>query len=157
MTMVASKLKDELVAMDLFTLEVEAINAWATAFTTYFADAAAGGIPAVPAALEPCKAAMIGAMTGLSTAGKDSIQAGIVAFWGVVATASPVIWAGTLSATPPPTLSGIAAALEPVFAANTSGSLSEEDSMNNIATVIHTNNLGGTAAMPPPVPPVPIL
>lgn len=155
--MLPTKLASEMENMKPTEVEAEAARALAEAFAAYFYDATATG-PAVPGSLEGAKAAMLGALTGMSQpgAGPASIQAGIAAFWGVVAGSAASIWSGTLSATPPPTLGAIAAAVTAVAQANTSGKLEKPQAMKTIAAAIHSNNLGGMAVLPSPSPPVPI-
>ncbi|KKM82804.1 hypothetical protein LCGC14_1315790, partial [marine sediment metagenome] len=92
-----------------------------------------------------------------------AIQAGILAFWGVVAGAAASIWLTVpppLAATPPPGLVGIAVALVPVFLSNVTGELSLADAATAVAAVLHPANLGGIAVIlgPPAGPgPQPIL
>jgi hypothetical protein len=130
--------------------EPTAIQNFADAWETYFKDASVMGAPTVPGSLAGAKSAMIGAMTGLSTAGAAAISAGITAFWGVVAGASASIWPGTLAAIPAPGIGGVAAAITPVFAANTAGKLEIGPAMQAIAAAIHPTQLGGIANFPPP-------
>lgn len=154
MAMLQATLKTELVAMELYAVEVDAVSALAAAWSTFFSDAETNGIPILPAALGTAETAMIVALTGMSAtgAGAAKIQDGITAWWGVIVAAPASFWPGCILVTPPPTLSGIAAALEAVFVANTSGSLSEEDAYNAIAGVLYPNNLGGIATFPPSLP-----
>jgi len=151
MAMSSATLKAELVALNLYEDEGDAIAGWSAAFKTYFLDAACNGIPVTPAALVPCEAAMKGAMIGLSLTGAVAIQAGIVAFWGALIPA--VAFPPAISLIPPPALAGISTALIPVFLASTTGKLGTDPAMEAISTVIHANNLGGTAAFigPPPL------
>jgi hypothetical protein len=144
-------LKDELMNLGFYDDEGEAIESLALAFKNYFLDAASNGIPVSPVAADLGEVAMRGALTGLSTTGAAAIQAGIVAFWGALVPA--VVFPPALAIIPPPTLAGIAAALTPVFLANTVGKLGKEPSMDAISVVLHANNLGGTAAFlgPPPL------
>ena len=138
-----------------------AISTFAAGFEAYMEGGAAPG-PAIPGSMAGAKSAMEGAMSGwdAADAGAAAIQSGIVAFWGVVASSAASIWPPATAATPPPTLSAISAALVPVFAANTAGSLDETACAQAIAAAIHANNLGGIAIHPPPpagLGPVPIL
>lgn len=158
MVMAAATLADELKGLDLYDVEIDAINAWADAFATYFEDASTNGVPIAPLAIVPAKAAMVGALTGLSTDAATALQVGIVAFWGALVPA--VAWPGVLAIVPPVLLSGMGVLLTGVFTANTEGELDKDASMTAIAGVIHTNNLGGIANWPPPpggVGPQPIL
>jgi hypothetical protein len=154
MAMTSTKLGNELAALTPTNSEATAVSRLATAWNNYFLDSTVLGAAAVPAALVAAKAAMQAALVGLSTGGAAAIQAGIIAYWGVVVTVAPTIWISVppvTAATVPPTLSGIAAALTPVFASNTSGSKSLVDSMNAIAAVLHPNGgLGGIATLSGP-------
>lgn len=152
-----NKLAKEMEKMDPTTIEIKAARRFATAFTSYFYDAVATG-SVTPGSLNAAKAAMLGALAGMSApgAGAAAFQAGISAFWGVVAGAAATIWPGTVGATPPPTLSAISAAVMGVAPVNTAGKLSKSQAMKAVAAVIHVNNLGGLATLPPPASPVPI-
>lgn len=145
-----STLKSKLLEVGLQSTESEACLAWAEAYRTYFSSAAAGPVPVVAAALATPKSEMAAAMTGLSVTGAAAIQAGVAAFWtslaGVAATAFPA----STTATPPAGVTALAAALTAVFLANTSGSLSAEDSYDAIAAAIHTASTGGIAVFPTP-------
>jgi len=146
--MLAATLKTNLLAMGLFGTELDAVNAWVDAWTAYFEDAESNAITIVPAALDPAKVAMVGAMSGLSVAGSSAIQSGVVAFWGAIIPATA--WPTVTAIVPPSGLSGLAASLDSVFAANIAGEKSAADSYDAIASAMHTVNLGGTAAWPPP-------
>lgn len=152
MAMSDSTLADELKAMPLFDNEPGAAAAWSAAFDTYFQDAEAGaGGPVIPDGLSACKSAMEGALSGMSQSGQGAakIQAGIVAYWGAIVPASA--WAACTGVTPPPGLSGLAAALASVFVANTSPSMTKDQAMEAIAAAIHAINIvGGIAVFPAP-------
>jgi len=156
MAMSANRLATEMEKIEPTIVEIEAARILAKAFATYFYDAMAGGVPVVPGTLVAAEAAMLGALTGMSVpgAGAVAIQSGITAFWGVVAASAAVVFPTMISATPPPTLAAIAAAIMGVAPANVSGNLPEKQAMKVVAGVIHLNNLGGTAALlvGPPVP-----
>lgn len=158
MPMSAKKLGDEMSKMEPTEVASEVARGFASAFTTFFYDAQANG-SVVPGTLEPAKAAMFAPLGSVSNigAGAAALQAAIVAFWGVVASSAATIWPGTVGATPPPGLTGIAAALVPVGEANTTGKATRSQAMMNLALVIYAANLGGMATMPPPASPVPIL
>lgn len=145
-------LADELIRMEPALTEAEGIENFAEAWTQYFYNAELQLPPAPPAwqveddSIETCKAAMVGAMAGVANvAGYAAIQAGITAFWTTLATppnptnvfkAVPVISA----IAPPPNLSTIAGAL-----AVLPNESDLETAMNNVATISHPLNLGGTA------------
>jgi len=140
-----------------------AIATLADAWEAYFSAATVGPTPVVPGTLAPAKAALVTALAGLNApgGGATAIQAGIVAWWGVVVPAAAVIWAGNtppvLSCTPPPSIGTIAAALVPVFASNQASNLSLTAAAAAIAAVLHPLQLGGIAAVGPPPGTVPIL
>jgi len=162
MAMSESTLSDELKAMDLYDNEPDAASAWADAFDAYFQDAEVTVLgPIASAALGACKGAMQAALSGMSApgAGAASIQAGIVAYWGAIVPA--VAWATCTAITPPPGLSGIAAALVPVFLANTVPEVTKDQAAEAIAAALHAVNVtGGQAVFPVPpggIGPQPIL
>jgi len=156
MTLLASKLADELKALGLYSTEPAAINAWANAFNNYFTDAMSNAVPIAPGALPAAKAAMISAMVGLSTsAGPVSLQASIVAYWGSLIPATA--WPTVTVITPPVLLAGLTATLVSVFAANITSKASKNDSMTAIANAIHAANVGGIAVWPVPIGPQPIV
>jgi len=149
-----SKLATELEAMEPAGDELTAIQNFATAFNNYFKDATAG-VPAIPATLDPAKSAMVGAMTGLSITGAAAIQAGITAYWGVVALSGATIWIlvpPIAAVTPPPGLGGLVASLAAAFTANTVGALDLIASAAAIAAAIHSTQSGALALITPPPP-----
>lgn len=152
MAMSADTLATELKAMPLFDNEPDAAAAWADAFDVYFQDAEAGaGGPVVPAGLAPCKAAMESALSGMSGSGQGAakIQAGILAYWGEIIAATA--WVTCTEVTPPPGLSGLAAALQAVFSGNAVPGVTKDQAYDNIATAIHGINIvGGIAVFPVP-------
>lgn len=160
MALVSNTLASGLANMAPTNAEATAIANFADAWTTYFQGASVAGVPAAGGTLAGAKSAMIGAMTGLSVTGAAAMQAGITAFWGVIASSFAAIWlippSVVVAAIPPTTLSGIAAALAPVFAANAADPTKTiAQATSAIATVLHTNGgLGGIATVqPPPVAP----
>jgi hypothetical protein len=168
MALVQSTLASGLEALEPTDDEAIAVQRIADAFDDYFAGASVNGSPAVPAALAPCKAAMVAAMTGLSTTGgaAAAIQAGILAYWTTLLPLASAVWPATVGpvippAVPPAGLAGIAAALAPVFTANTSGGLSLVASAAAVAAALHPLQLGGLVNLGPPppggTPSVPIL
>ena len=162
MAMSDSILTGELKVMSLFDNEPDAAAAWANAFDVYFQDAeATAGGPVVPAGLSACKSAMEGALSGMSApgAGAAALQAGILAYWGAIVPATA--WPPATAITPPPGLSGLAATLAPVFAANAVPGVTKDQAMDAIAAAIHEVNIvGGIAVFPVPpagIGPQPIL
>lgn len=155
--MLQSVLAAQIATIPLSMTESVCAVAWVDAWITYFGTSNAGPVPCVAPVLQTApRAAMLGALTGMSapSAGAGCLQAGILAFWGSVAALATTVYPTAITVTPPPGLAGLAAALTPVFAANTSGNLSKVDAANTIATALHLLNLGGTAIIisPPPVP-----
>lgn len=149
---------------DLEPTDVEATAAsrLATAWDSYFRDASVSGVP-ISGPTTAARAAMLAALSGLSTTGlgPNKIQAGIIAYWGVIGPASATLWvlAPTVvtALLPPPTLSGIAAALLPVFVTAAQDELSLEEAAQKVADVLHTTGgLGATVTLVPPLPAAPV-
>jgi len=163
MVMLSSDLADGFAELAPTSNASSAITALADAWEAYFVEATVGPTQIVAGTLTAAKASMVTALADLNTpaGGAAAIQAGIVAWWGVVTPAAAVIWAGNtppvLSATPPPSLATIAAVLVPVFASNTASSLSAQGAATAIAAALHPLNLGAIAAVGPPAGTVPIL
>ena len=150
MAMSNATLKSELLSLGLYETEAAAISGWAMAFDNYFQDAESNGIPVTPGSTAAAKAAMAGAMTGLSTVGAAALATAITAYWTSLATMSGAIFAGATAITPPALLANIQADLEAVFTANISGSASKDAAMEAIADALHIDNQGGTATFPGP-------
>lgn len=137
--------------------EADAIDYITTKWLEFFSGATTFGVPANAGALGPAKAAMAAAMLGISvpSVGAAKLQAGIVAFWGVVIPSAATIWVtvppiGLVTA--PAGLTGIAGALSPVFTTNTTGGKSLEESANALAIALLSTQLGGTATNTAPTP-----
>jgi cytochrome bd-type quinol oxidase subunit 2 len=154
MPLTSVKLATELIALPLVQTEAEAIQNFATAFENYFYDSTVLAVPAVPGTLAAATIALKAAMVGMSQAGSAAIQAGITAFWGVVATSGVLIWPTVVppivSVAPPPGLGGISAALDGVFPANVSAKADLVTAMTNIANALHPTQLGGIATLTSP-------
>jgi hypothetical protein len=155
MALSATQLATELQGLGLYDTESAAIAAWADAFANYFGDAQSNAVIIVPGAVTVAKAAMVSALTGLSTDSGLALQTGITAFWGALVPA--VAWPTTTAITPPTFLGTIKATLDPVFLANTNGALSKNASYTAIANALHPLQLGGTALWPSPLFAQPIL
>ncbi len=167
MALVQATLASGLVNLAPTDVEATAAQNFADAWETYFMGASVAGVPV--GALSGAKSAMVGALTGMSApaAAAASFQAGVIAFWGVIAASAASLWVmppNTVpSATPPPTLSAISAALTAVFASNSADPTKTiAQAAASIAAVLHTNGgLGGIAVVQPPLPagpvPTPIL
>lgn len=161
MVMLSTSLASELENMTPTDQESEAIDRFASAWETYFYDSVVGAIPANPGTLAAATNAMKAAMVGLGTQdnGAAAIQAGITAFWGIVATSAAAIWTTAppcTGATPPPNLATISSSLASVFSSNTSAELGLSDACNAIAASLHSSNLGGICVIPVPGAPTPI-
>ncbi len=155
MALAAATLKTGLAAMAPTMSEATAINNFVSAWNTYFSAASAGGVvPVTPGSLTPALGLMQTALSGMSAsgAGAAKIQAGILAFWGGVASAAAAIWPTATTINPPTGpagVTGLASALTSVFSANQSGNLSLNDAAQAIATAIHGTQSGCMAVFPP--------
>lgn len=149
MTLSVDTLAEALESMVPAETEAEGIEHFAAAFREYFAESVVGGVPAVFDALEPADTAMRGAMAGVvASNGPAGLTAGITAFWGEIPSIAAVVWVRVpvlATATPPPGLSGLIAAIAAAGTANIAGALSLEDSAAAMATAIHSCMTGGTA------------
>jgi hypothetical protein len=149
MSMALAKMEDELIALGLYGDEPSAIEAWADAYHNFMLDAECNAIPAMPSPMDTCKTAMGLAMTGLSVTGAVAIQAGIAAYWNAMVPLTSGIFVSSIPPmTPPPTISGISAALLPVFISNVATEANKEDAMSAIASVLFSNSLGGSCSFP---------
>lgn len=161
MALAAATLGTELEAMVPADSEATGINNFATAFENYFSNSTCNGVSVTPGSLTACTTALKAAMVGVSSAGASKIAAGIVAFWGVVATSAPSIWVLApvlVSATPPTEMAGLTAAIQAAGNANIAAESSLEDSALNIANAIHPLMLGGLGVViTPPGGTYPIL
>lgn len=167
-TLSQAKLSDMFKSLTPTTDYTVAAARISSGFQTYFAEATVLGIGIGSVGLlAPCKAAMdvalLAAMAPRNNAA-GAFQSGITAWWGAVPAVAAVLWVGeppmappVLSATPPPGLSGIAAALSTVFAANRAGGLNLPSASDAIAAVLHPLMLGGLAGRGPPPSSSPIL
>lgn len=151
MAMAAATLSTQIRSMTPTTLEATGIQHFADAWSAYFADSAANGVSYTANAAH--KLAMISAMAGASapSAGAAKIQAGVVAWWGSVVSTFAATYSGSIALAPPPLITGIAALLTPVLAANTADGLSLNSCCDAVANVLHANNLGGIATFPPAI------
>jgi hypothetical protein len=152
-----SKLAEQLESMVPVGSEPEAINNLAAAWEKYFVDASVLLAPTAPGSLAGAMAAFRGALAGMSVpgAGVAILQAALTAFWGGVVLSAGAIWPGSASATPPPGLAGLPAALAPTLANNLASNASLKSASSAIAAVLHASaGLGGTviSGSPPPVP-----
>ena len=151
MAMTALALKNELVTLAFYDNEPDAIDAWKLALVEFFKLVQANALIALPAGVVAASATMTAAMSGLSVTGAAAIQAGFVAWWAQAAVTPAALWPGAIVVAPPAGLAGLAAALTPVFAANTAGGLSKDASMVAIANAIYPLLAGGQMTMPGPI------
>jgi hypothetical protein len=161
MPLTPAALSAELQNMPLVDIDADAVNNMADAFTNYFYDASVAGITCTAGSLDAAKAAMVSAMlSGWAANAAAALQAGCLAFWGVVSPAAATIWITVppvISSTPAPGVAGLAAALAPVFAANVAAELDTVPACDAIAAAWHPTNLGGIAIQQlPPAPPTPV-
>lgn len=162
MPLIAANLATELESLIPVETEAEVINNLATAWENYFSNASVAGVATVPGTLTTATTAMKSALVGISGDGQGAskLQAGIIAFWGVVVPAVTTIWVVVpplISAISPPSLSTIAASLTPVFLANKNSGLDLAASALAVANVLHPLQLGGTVTQtgaPPVVLPI---
>ncbi len=165
MALSQSTLSSGIAAMSPTLTEADAIQSFVTAWDNYFAGSSVAGIAATPGSYAAGLAALQAGLTGLSTpnAGSTIIQAGLTAFWGAIAALPTAIWITAPIVlippiVPPVSLATLAPALDAVFLAATTGSLSLQDAADQIATVLHSS-AGLGALVPgsiPPVPPAPL-
>ena len=158
MTLSADTLATELEALDPTDTEPVAIDRLSAAFDNYFNESTCGGA-SLTGDTTPAIEAMALALVGMNAPGQGfvKLQAGVIAYWGALSAIAATLWITVpplVSTTPPPTLSGIAAALLAVGNANTAAALSKEDSCAAIAASLHTFNLGGfgVTAVPSSIP-----
>lgn len=142
--------------------EAVGIDRFVAAYKAYFAEATVDGVAVTAAALAAAETAMRAALAGINGGGGAAkFQAAIVAWWAAVNTGAGAIWTGhsppVLSVTPPPGLTGLAAVLEPVFAANMTAQAEIDEATDAIATTMHTAHTGGVAAVGPPSATFPIV
>lgn len=154
MTLLSTTLTSGLESMEPTDDETTAIDNFASAWEDYFSDASVAGVVTTPGTLTAAVTALKGGMTGVSNGDAATlIQSAITTFWAVVGGSAATIWVTAppvLSVTPPPGLTGIAAALTAVFAANTSGELDLAACADAVAAALHTTQTGGIAAQGPP-------
>lgn len=134
------------IAQNLPGDEPSAIQLWATAYDNFMAQSTAAAAPLNPAVAVVARAAMVGAMTGLSITAAASLTAGMLAYWGALNV--PASYGANIAPTaPPPGLAGMAAALTPVFVANTAGGLSDVAATAALAAAMYPLHLGGTTTL----------
>ena len=163
MAMSIATLSSGLESMTPVDNESDAIDNLSSAFEDYFYESSVSGISPQAGALASSISSMKSSFSGLSNDAAAAIQAGIIAFWTSAIASAATIWLTfpfIISATPPPSLSTIAATLNSTFSANLAAELSLPDAANAVATALHPLQLGGIATLSPPPPggtPTPIL
>ena len=163
MVLAAATLASGLANMAPTDSEGSAIQAFVDAWEAYFDQSTVAATQATHGSYPTALSAMAAAMAGCSASGAAAakIQAATVAFWSALAPLAAVVWQPSVvlvpPAVPPPGLSGIAAALAPVFTSNQGGNLSLSAAANAVAGALHSANAGGTVpGSIPPSPPAPI-
>lgn len=143
-------------------------DAWSWAYAAMFGEGGANGIPPTPGAYDAATQAMkatVDGMMGAPGLGALALQAGALAFWGVVAGTAATIWPGATAAIPPATAAGMSAA---VLAAGVSAlALGPVDpipwdrtvhgvaAMGLLATAIYATSQGAMVMFQPGPAPVP--
>ena len=148
-------LADALAKIGLKGNEPEAAAAWADAWFEYLSGAqalvAGAPVPVAKPALLSFKPIMITALLGMSVpgAGPQKIQDGITAVWTAMVAGTATVFPGPIPPLfPPAGISGIAAAILSVAGANTSGRVTQDAALRNIANAIHPLQLGGLVTYP---------
>lgn len=146
-------LHTELLNMVPVATEAESASALTDAYAVYAAGATANGVPLTSAGIVLGQAAMLSALSGMSSPnqGANRLRSGFNAFWTAIAGAAAVSFPGSTLVTPPP-FSALEGLLASTFSTNTSGELSLSTALQNVANAIHAATLtGGTATFPGPV------
>lgn len=151
--MSAVTLASQLLALAPASAEAVAIATLAGAYGRFAADATAGAAPITAAGVALGKAAMQGALVGVSSPGSGSavLTAAVQAFWTAVAGGLATSFA-TATAVAPPPHAGLRALLDATFASNTATRADLADATQAIATALFNQAIiGGTASFPGPV------
>lgn len=140
-------------------IESEVIDILAARFLDFFLDSTVAGSPALPAPLAAAELAFRAAAVGLSQTGQSAsrVQAAISAFWTAALAVAPTVWITIPpivpgSATPPPGLGGVSAALSSVFAVNLASDADLPTASANAAAAVMPTQLGATVTLAPPPP-----
>jgi hypothetical protein len=155
MALSAATLKAGFEALEPTNAVAEATARLATAFDDYFVQSQAGPIAVAPGSTAGAKSAMQSALSGVNApnAAATVLAAAISTYWSTAAAAAATIWVAVppaVSATPPPGLSGLQAAIEGAFAANLASEASLSDAAETLANAIHATQSGGICVFPPP-------
>jgi hypothetical protein len=155
MPLVATTLADELNKIEPAGDELQAANAWSTAFLTYLSNATGADIPAVQPIILTLAPLMTAALQGVSTSvlGPQKIQDAITAVWAALIPLTATVFPGTIPPLTPPTgNTGIAAAILAIVPVNTAGNLPRKEAMRTLAEAIHLTQIaGGLVTLPGPV------
>lgn len=169
MALTLSVLASGLEALEPTLDEAEAIQRIVDAWEAYFDGSALGAGSCVPGSYASALSAMQAAMSGMSSenAAANAFQTGLTAFWSTIAPLAATVWpqvapmVTTPPATPPTTLSGVAALLQAQWDADSVAGVSLSESAQNMATILHGNaGLGGICVIftpPATSTPTPIL
>ncbi len=131
--------------------EATAVARLTDAYATFAADAIAGAIPITPAGVALGRAAMLPALTGISSpdAGATILVSATQAFWVAVVSGLSASFATATAIIPPPH-AGLLSALLSVFAANVDSQASVDDALNAVAGAFFAQAIiGGTITVPP--------
>ena len=155
MTLLSATLATGLESMESTDSEATAIDNFVVAWGNYFENASVSGIPTAPGTLTAALDVMKSGLVGMSNAnaGAAIIQTAITTFWTTIAASAGTVWVvapAIITATAPPGLGGIGAALTAAFSGNQSGSLDLAASAAVVAAALHLTQLGGITAQGPP-------
>lgn len=141
-----------------FATEQEAIDEWAAAMIEFFLTM--DRLPGTDSIIQGFESAIKGQMVGLSDSGGDppppppqgplKLQAGFVQAWLGISAAAASLYAGALSATPPPAVATIAAVVLPaVFPLNILPTTTKEQAAITTAAALGgANAVGGLWVLP---------
>ena len=155
MPLLPATLASGLEGMEPADNEQVAINNFVAAWDDYFSGASVSGVPTTPGTLAAALEGMRAGLVGMSNSGVGAniIQAAITTFWTTVAASASTVWVvvpAIITATPPPGLGGIGAALTSAFSGNQGGKLELAASAVVVANAIHLTQVGGVTAQGPP-------
>lgn len=146
MTMAGNAAKLEPPLLSDYAGEAAATEGWATEMVEYFKTM--DRLPGTDAIIEGFKAAIKSALAGMSGTtppqGALKLQAGFVAAWAGISTNAASLYAGAVSATPPPAVATIAAVILPVvFPINNLPTVTKAQAATTTATALSSANATG--------------
>lgn len=147
MAMAANAAKLETPLLSDYAVEADATEGWATAMVEYFKTM--DRLPGTDAIITGLKGAIKGALAGMSVhtpvpQGALKIQAGFVAAWAGISASAASLYAGAISATPPPAVATIASVVLPaVFPLNMLPTVTKAQAATTTATALSTANATG--------------